>query len=98
MKVADPMPAGDPYDLGTWPRKWVKFAMLIAINAKTELEAEHALANQLVELAGGEMAERLSEAKRLLRDCAAKHKHIAQFSAAMPGSASCARTATWLTP
>jgi hypothetical protein len=79
MKAADPMPPGDPYDLGTWPRKWVKFAMLIAINAKTEFEAEHALAKQLVELAGGEMAERLSEAKRLLRDCAAKHKPIAQF-------------------
>jgi hypothetical protein len=79
MKVADPMPAGDPYDLGTWPRKWVKFAMLIAINAKTELEAEHALAKQLVDLYGGDVKGRLPEARHMLRDCAAKHRPIAQF-------------------
>jgi hypothetical protein len=79
MKVDALVPKGDLYDLGTWPRKHVKFAMLIAINAKTEFEAIHAIARKLVEIDGGEECERGPEARRLLRDCAAKHKAISHF-------------------
>src|SRR5262249_25406932 len=79
MKVGAPVPKGDLYDLGTWPRKHVKFAMLIAINAKTEYEAIHAIARKLVEVDGGEERERVPEVRRLLRDCAAKHKAISHF-------------------
>ena len=79
MKVGAPVPKGDLYDLGTWPRKHVKFALLIAINAKTKFEAIYAIARKLVEVDGGEERERVPEVRRLLRDCAAKHKAISHF-------------------
>jgi len=79
MKVGAPIPTGDLYDLGTWPRKYVKIAMLIAINARNDFEAAHATARELIAIDGGELVERRREARRLLGDCAAKHKPIAQF-------------------
>jgi hypothetical protein len=79
MKTGTPIPAGDPYDIGTLPRKYAKIAMLIAINARTHAEATHAIARELVEIDGGDLAERRPEARRLLRDCATKHKAIVRF-------------------
>jgi hypothetical protein len=86
FKAGAPVPAGDLYDLGTWPRKYVKAAILIAINARTEHETIHALARELVgidqKMGRNDIpaaADRLDEVRRLLRDCAAKHKPIAHF-------------------
>jgi Uri superfamily endonuclease len=86
LKAGVPVPTGDLYDLGTWPRKYVKAAILIAMNARTEHETTHALARELEEVDQKmgrsdipAAAERLDEVRRLLRDCAAKHKPIAHF-------------------
>src|SRR5262245_57790903 len=40
-------PPRDPYDVDGWPRKQIKLALLIAINARTHIDAVRALADRL---------------------------------------------------
>jgi hypothetical protein len=46
QEVGKPMPT-DPYDVDGWPRKQVKLALLIAINARSHVSAVRALADAL---------------------------------------------------
>jgi hypothetical protein len=65
---------GDPYDLADWPRKQVKIAMLIAINAPTETAAVKAIA---LHVFGSLYRADQAKARALLRDVKAKHTDIA---------------------
>jgi hypothetical protein len=64
----------DPYDLADWPRKQVKIAMLIAINAPTETAAVKAIA---LHVFGSLYRADQAKARALLRDVKAKHVDIA---------------------
>ncbi len=65
---------GDPYDLADWPRRQVKIAMLIAINARTEIEAVRAIALYVF---GSLYRAEQAKATALLRAVKAKHADIA---------------------
>jgi hypothetical protein len=65
---------GDPYELADWPRKQVKIAMLIAINAPTETAAVKAIA---LHVFGSLYRADQAKARALLRDVKAKHTDIA---------------------
>jgi hypothetical protein len=65
---------GDPYDLADWPRKQVKIAMLIAINAPTEIGAIRAIA---LHVFGAPYKAETAKARALLRAIKAKHVDIA---------------------
>jgi hypothetical protein len=65
---------GDPYDLADWPRQQVKIAMLIAINAPTEIAAVRAIA---LHVFGTGYSADQAKAKALLRAVKAKHADIA---------------------
>jgi hypothetical protein len=62
---------GDPYEIDGWPRKQVKVAMLIGINAKTEKGTIRAIAENVT-------AGRFDTAKDLLAAIKAKHPDIAR--------------------
>jgi hypothetical protein len=64
----------DPYDLADWPRKQVKIAMLIAINAPTEIGAIRAIA---LHVFGAPYKAETAKARALLRAIKAKHVDIA---------------------
>jgi hypothetical protein len=68
---------GDPYDIPPWPRKQVKIAMLIAINATTELTACRAIAEHCLGLSPGWLQDHVQAAKELLTAIKAKHPGIA---------------------
>jgi hypothetical protein len=65
---------GTPYDLADWPRKQVKIAMLIAINAPTEIGAIRAIALRVF---GAPYKAETAKARALLRAIKAKHVDIA---------------------
>jgi hypothetical protein len=65
---------GDPYDLADWPRNQVKIAMLIAINAPTEIATIRAIA---LHVFGGLYRADRAKARALLRAVKAKHTDIA---------------------
>jgi hypothetical protein len=68
-------PPPDPYDVDGWPRKQIKLALLIAINARTHIDAVRALADAL-RLEGG-VANPYATAQGLIRAAKAAHPHIA---------------------
>jgi hypothetical protein len=65
---------GDPYDLADWPRNQVKLAMLISINAPTEIAAVRAIALYVF---GSLYRADQAKARALLRAVKAKHADIA---------------------
>jgi hypothetical protein len=67
--------AGDPYDVDGWPRKQVKLALLIAINAPTPMGAIRALADALRNFP--DISNRFEAAKALIEAVKAKHPDIA---------------------
>jgi hypothetical protein len=69
------MPA-DPYDIGGFPREQAKLALLIAINAPTNIDAVRALADAL--RLGGGVADPFGTARRLIRAVKALHPDIAE--------------------
>jgi hypothetical protein len=66
---------GDPYDVAGWPRKQVKPALLIAINAPTPIGAIRALADALKNFP--DVGNRFETAKALIEAVRAKHPDIA---------------------
>jgi hypothetical protein len=73
QQAEKPMPPGDPYEVGTFPRKWAKQATLIAINAVTENKAVGAVADWLRE----EGAENVFKtAAELVKTVKSKHREI----------------------
>jgi hypothetical protein len=73
-EAGKPMPA-DPYDVDGWPRKQIKLALLIAINARTHIDAVRALADALRQSGG--MADPYATAEALIRAAKARHPDIA---------------------
>jgi hypothetical protein len=73
-EAGKPAPA-DPYDVDGWPRKQIKLALLIAINARTHIDAVRALADAL--RIGGGVAAPFATAQALIRAAKAHHPHIA---------------------
>jgi hypothetical protein len=67
-------PPSDPYDVDGWPRKQIKLALLIAINARTHIDAVRALTDALrLE----RVANPYATAQGLIRAAKAAHPHIA---------------------
>jgi hypothetical protein len=64
-----------PYDVEGWPRKQAKLALLIAINARTHLNAVRALADAL--RIGGGISDPFATADKLIRAVKARHPDIA---------------------
>jgi hypothetical protein len=73
-EIGKPMPT-DPYDLGGWPRRQAKLALLIIINAPTHTSAVRALADAL-RLEGG-IGDPFKAAQALLTAVKSKHPDIA---------------------
>jgi hypothetical protein len=73
-EAGKPMPA-DPYDVDGWPRKQIKLALLIAINARTHIDAVRALADAL--RIGGGVSDPFATAQSLIRAAKSRHPHIA---------------------
>lgn len=69
----------DCYDIAGWPRKLVKVAMLIMVNAPTRHKARHAIAHSapMAEVAGVGSQEALASADRLMSAIKQAHKPIA---------------------
>jgi hypothetical protein len=72
--IGKPMPT-DPYDIDGWPRKQAKLALLIAINARTHIDAVRALADALRK--GGGVSDPFATAEKLVRAVKARHPDIA---------------------
>jgi hypothetical protein len=81
-EAGKPAPA-DPYDVEGWPRKQIKLALLIAINARTHIDAVRALADAL--RLGGGVADPFATAQALIRAAKARHPHIAHAIASDAG-------------
>jgi hypothetical protein len=73
-EAGKPMPA-DPYDVDGWPRKQIKLALLIAINARTHIDAVRALADALRQSGG--VADPYATAEALIRAAKTRHPDIA---------------------
>jgi hypothetical protein len=73
-EAGKPAPA-DPYDVDGWPRKQIKLALLIAINARTNIDAVRALADAL--RSEGGVANPCATAEGLVRAAKAAHPLIA---------------------
>jgi hypothetical protein len=71
-EIGKPMPT-DPYDIAGWPRKQAKLALLIAINARTTINAVRALADALRLDA---VSNPFGSAQRLIAAIKAKHPDI----------------------
>lgn len=67
---------GDPYDIGGRPRKQVKLALLIGLNARSHLSAVRALADALANFP--DIHNRFDAAKGLLDAVKCKHPDIAR--------------------
>jgi hypothetical protein len=74
-EVGKPMPR-DPYEINGWPRKQVKIAMLIGINARTNMNAIRALADVL-RRNDNTLSYPFERARWLLRAVKSKHSAIA---------------------
>jgi hypothetical protein len=72
-EIGKPMPA-DPYDIDGFPRNQAKLALLIAINARTNIDAVRALADAL---RLDKVANPFHVAQRLVAAVKAKHPEIA---------------------
>jgi hypothetical protein len=68
---------GDPYAIEGWPRKQVKIAMAVALNATSEIKACRAIAQEALGLSPGWLQEHFQKAKQLLDAIKAKHPGIA---------------------
>jgi len=68
------MPA-DPYDIDGWSRKYVKLALLIAINARGHRSAVRALADALRD--DTSISDPFATANRLIKDAKGRHANIA---------------------
>jgi hypothetical protein len=73
-EAGKPSPA-DPYDVDGWPRQQAKLALLIAINARTHIDAVRALADALRK--GGGVSDPFATAEKLVRAVKARHPDIA---------------------
>jgi hypothetical protein len=69
------MPPGDPYEIDGWPRKQVKLAFLIGINARTHIDHVRALADHL-RIAGG-VPNPFATAEKLVQAVKARHPEVA---------------------